>query len=326
VTSDQRISFADRVVVITGAGNGLGRTFALEFARREACVVVNDLPKGSGERSDAEAVVESIRNGGGIAVASEHSVADPIEAKEIVADALREFGRVDIVVNNAGANHWSAIQDSSVELLQRHFALHVQGSFVVTKAAYENMLQRKQGRVIFMSSSAGVFGRSDGVAYAMAKTALIGMMNTLAIEGRQHGVTANAVLPIATTAISQRSRGEVVTNEEPPPEPEMDPRFIAPLVMYLASDECTSTQGVFSAALGRYARVFTGIGEGWRAETRVPPTIEEIAANWEQVSENKGLTFPSSVFEEVESIGPTAWKVFDPKGRESSAKEKPSQS
>ena len=294
------LSFAGRVAIVTGAGHGLGRAYALELARRGASVVVNDIAVRVDGRTASRAVVDAIHGLGGTAVASEHSVADPEQAEAIVAAARSEFGRVDIVINNAGANHHTPFEQTDVALLQHHFALHVQGAYVITKAAYADMAPRGHGRIVFVSSATGMFGRPGGVAYGTAKAGLIGLMNAVSLEGEEHGILANAVLPIAETNISERSRGEEVAYDpELSGEPRQDPRFVVPLVCYLASDACTSTHGIYSSVLGRYARVYVAVAAGWHPERDVPPSLEELATHWADVNRPTGFTFPASTSDEV---------------------------
>ena len=305
------ISFADEVVVITGAGNGLGRGFALELARRGAKVVVNDNGRNEAGISFADLVVDEIRKQGGAAIANNNSITDAEGAVGIVEAALDAFGRIDAVINNAGNNHRSRFEDTDLDLLEDMLWVNVKGHYLLTQRAYPHMAQQGYGRIVFVSSASGLFGRPHGVGYATSKCAVLGMMNVIALEGEDKGVLANVLLPDARrTAILTRTqeRGDLARpahlDEEPPPRSEVS--FVVPMAVYLASKACSSTHGIYSARLGRYARVFIGPGQGWLAEggpgRTAAPSTEDIADHWGQICDPDVLEFPETYLAEGETI------------------------
>ncbi len=302
------ISFEGKVAVVTGAGNGIGRAHALELARRGAQVVVNDIAVRHDGRSAAQAVVDAIVSEGHDAIADTHSVSDPVEARQVVERAIDAYGRVDALINNAGTNHFTHFEDVSVELFQEQFAVHLLGSFVTAQAAYVDMMRRGEGRIVFTSSGSGMFGRADGAGYGSAKAGLLGLMNIVSIEGAKHGILANAVLPVAETSISPRSRGEDVDDDPATRgDPDRDPSYVTPLVLYLASTECTTTHGIYSAISGRYARAYAAVARGWRAGDGVKPSVEDVAAHWEQIEDPSDLVFPGTIGEELELAMGAEW-------------------
>jgi NAD(P)-dependent dehydrogenase (short-subunit alcohol dehydrogenase family) len=302
-TGNGTISFEGQTVVVTGAGNGLGRGFALELARRGAQVLVNDNGRDEAGQWFADLVAQEIQAQGGTAIANHDSVSDATGAAGIAESALDHFASIDAVINNAGNNHLSRFEDTDLDLLDDMLWVNLKGHYLLTQRIYAHMAQRGYGRIVFVSSASGLFGREFGVGYATAKAALIGMMNVVALEGESQGVLANTLVPDARrTAILSRTqkRGEVerpaYLNDEPPPRSAVS--FVVPLAVYLASKGCASTQGMYSARLGRYARVFIGPGQGWLAEggpdRSTPPTAEDIAERWEQICDPSVLEFPET--------------------------------
>ena len=197
--------FADKVVVITGAGGGIGREHALEFARRGAHVVVNDLGanvRGEGSGFAADKVVEDIRAAGGSAVADYHSVSDPTQAAAIVQRAVAEFGGVDIVLNNAGILRNRTFKNTSVEDFQEVVQVHLLGSAYVSHAAWPIMYEQNYGRIILTTSVSGIFGQFGQSAYGAAKMGMLGLMNVLTLEGRNRGIRVNCLSPGADTRMT----------------------------------------------------------------------------------------------------------------------------
>lgn len=303
------ISFEGRVAIVTGAGGGLGRTYAMEIARRGGAVVVNDLGgtfdgKGS-SHSMADRVVEEIRGAGGKAVAGYESVASRAGGEAIVQTAVTAFGRVDVVINNAGHLRNAPFEDIDDSILDSIIEVHLKGAFYVTQPAYRLMKQQKYGRVVFASSAAGMLGNPEQAAYGAAKAGLVGLMNVLSLEGEKHGVLCNALLPTATSRMAaamspaqmkeiERNMGAIahlIGNSH-------DPSFVTPLVVYLASEQCKSTHAIYSATWGRYARAFLGYCEGWAASREVAPEAEDIAAHWAQVTSPGRYCIPANLEDE----------------------------
>jgi len=311
-----KIDFTHRVAVVTGAGGGLGRDYALQLAARGAAVVVNDLgatTTGSGQdKAPAEAVVRSIVDSGGWATASYDSVATRAGAEAIVAAAMDHFGRIDVVVNNAGNQRNGRIEQLSDEDFDEVLAVHLNGAFYVSQAAYKQMIKQRYGRLIFTSSASGVFGNYIRANYAAAKAGLIGLMHSFALEGAYAGVLANALLPTAASRLGQAPAHAILPEWEAF-QPEKVPgierigakiraEYVTPLVLYLASERCTSSHGMWSATGGRYARAFVGVTRGWLGPSGRPPTPEEIAANLAQIEDRGGFTEPHTVAAELADV------------------------
>jgi NAD(P)-dependent dehydrogenase (short-subunit alcohol dehydrogenase family) len=301
------IDFADQVAIVTGAGRGLGRLYALEIARRGGAVVVNDLGgtmHGEGaDASVADEVVAEIERAGGVAVASHESVASPEGGAAIVRTALERFGRLDAVVSNAGNFSTAHFEQLTVDQWRRILAVHLDGGFYLSQPAFRAMKSQGHGRFVFISSSAGMFGMPQEAHYAAAKAGLFGLTNVIALEGAPHGILANTVLPTGYTRMAGLTR----LDQEEPPEASgflkaIDPRLVVPLVVFLASRACEFTHHAYSACAGRYARVFVGLGEGWLAEPGSEPTADDVAAHLGAVSALEPFSVPASIFDEVMGI------------------------
>jgi NAD(P)-dependent dehydrogenase (short-subunit alcohol dehydrogenase family) len=275
------LRFDDRVAIVTGAGHGLGRSHALLLAERGAKVVVNDLGgalDGTGASAGPAAeVVELIREKGGQAVVSADDVSTPEGAEAVVRAAADTFGRIDIVVNNAGILRDRSFGKMTVEDFDSVLAVHVRGSYLVSRAAYPYMKEAGYGRVVNTSSPAGLFGNFGQANYATAKMGLVGLTKTLGIEGARNGVKANAIAPIAWTRMTSSLLPD-----------EFESRFtaerVSALVAYLVHDSCEVSGEVFSVGGGRVARVFVAEGPGWRSDDLTP---EDLAANWSTVMEEQ---------------------------------------
>jgi NAD(P)-dependent dehydrogenase (short-subunit alcohol dehydrogenase family) len=298
------IDFSGQVAIVTGAGRGLGRLYALDLARRGAAVVVNDLGGGmSGDGADpgvADEVVAEIERAGGVAVASHESVASPAGGQAIVDAAIDRFGRLDAVVSNAGIFQTLPFEELSAEDWRRMLSVHLDGGFHVSQPAFRVMKAQRYGRFVFVSSSAGVFGQPLTAHYAAAKAGLLGLANVVAIEGAEHGILANTVLPFGYS----RMVSETV------PDPErllaesaflraIQPELVVPMVVFLASRACDVTHHGYSVGAGRYARAFAGLADGWLAERGTNPTAEDVAAHLAEVSATDPFAIPSSIFDEV---------------------------
>ncbi|MEU7916406.1 SDR family oxidoreductase [Microbispora bryophytorum] len=271
------LRFDGRVAIVTGAGHGLGRSHALLLGRRGAKVVVNDLGgalDGTGASSGPAAeVAELIVKNGGEAVASTDDVATPEGAEAIVRTALDTFGRVDVVVNNAGILRDRSFGKMTVEEFDAVIAVHVRGSFLVSRAAFPHMKEQAYGRIVNTSSPAGLFGNFGQANYSTAKMGLVGLTKTLGIEGARANIKANAIAPVAWTRMT-----ETLLPAEF--ESRFAPERVSPLVAYLAHESCETSGEVFSVGAGRIARVFVAEGPGWRTDDL---TAEAIRDNWESV-------------------------------------------
>ena len=301
------ISFEGQTVIVSGAGRGLGRLYALDLARRGASVIVNDVGSAmSGEGADqriADQVVEQIGRGGGTAVASYASVDTPAGGLEIVDTALAAFGRVDAVVSNAGIFHTVPFDDLAVDDWRRMLQVHLDGAFHLSQPAYRQMKEQGYGRFVFIASSAGLFGQPNSAHYAAAKAGTVGLANVIAIEGEPHGILANCVLPFGYSRMVFETVGD---RDDLEPDPgflhAIEPELVVPMVSYLASRSCELTHHSFSACAGRFARVFVGLGEGWLADPGSAPTAEDIAAHLADAAADKPYIIPASIFDEVTQV------------------------
>jgi NAD(P)-dependent dehydrogenase (short-subunit alcohol dehydrogenase family) len=267
--------------VVTGAGGGLGRAYALELARRGARVVVNDLGgsrDGIGQSTSlADNVVDEITAAGGTAVANYDTVATLKGGQDIVQTALDTFGRIDILINNAGILRDKSFAKMTPELWQGVLDVHLQGAFNVTQPAFKAMRQHGYGRIVMTSSAAGLFGNFGQSNYAAAKLGIVGLMNTLKLEGEKYNIKVNTVAPLATTRL---------TEDVLPPDlmEKLDPELVTPLVLYLCSENCPVSGGIFNAGMGFFSRAAMVSGPGARLGDpgEIPPP-EEIAVNWEKI-------------------------------------------
>ena len=300
------IDFTGQVAIVTGAGRGLGRLYALDLARRGAAVVVNDVGgsmRGDGaDASVAGAVVEEIERAGGTAVASHHSVDSPEGGEAIVRTALERFGRLDAVVSNAGIFGSVPFDELSPADWRRMLGVHLDGGFYLSQPAFRAMKAQGYGRFVFIASSAGLFGQPLEAHYAAAKAGLMGLCNVVAIEGAAHGILANTVLPFGYS----RMVTETVAAVDDPKRLEtsgflkaIQPELVVPIVTFLASRSCQLSHHNYSACAGRFARVFVGLAEGWVAKPDGAPTAEDIAAHLADVTSTERYTVPTSIVDEV---------------------------
>ncbi|CAN7622416.1 SDR family NAD(P)-dependent oxidoreductase [Phenylobacterium sp. LjRoot225] len=276
------LRFDDRVAVITGAGRGLGRAYALLLASRGAKVVVNDLGVGlQGEGADAgpaEAVVQEIKAAGGEAVACTDSVTTPEGGQAIIDTAIKHFGKIDILVHNAGNVRRGSLKELSYADFENVLDVHLRGGFHVVRPAFPLMCQAGYGRIVLTSSINGLYGNPNVVNYSVAKAGLIGLSNVAAIEGAAEGVKSNIIIPAAVTRMSEG----VDTSAFPP----MDPDLVAPAVGWLAHESCSVTGEMLISVAGRVARAYSAETEG---VYRPSWTIEQIA---EQIDAIRNMDQP----------------------------------
>ncbi|MBF0224151.1 MAG: SDR family NAD(P)-dependent oxidoreductase [Desulfobacterales bacterium] len=282
-----QISFDGRVAIVTGAGGGLGKVYAIELAKRGAKVVVNDLggsrDGASGtSASPADKVVEEIKSFGGEAVANYDNVATPEGGENIVKTAIDAFGKVDIVINNAGILRDKTLLKMEPESWNSVIKVHLNGAYNVTKPAFKIMREQGYGRIIMTTSAAGLYGNFGQTNYAAAKMGLVGFMNSLKVEGAKYNIKVNTVAPLAASRL---------TEDIMPPEifDKMKPEFVSPIVLYLCSEECAETGEIFNAGMGYFNRVAVLTGKGTMlGEPNNPPTLEMIHENWDKINSMDG--------------------------------------
>jgi NAD(P)-dependent dehydrogenase (short-subunit alcohol dehydrogenase family) len=292
------IVFDGRVAVVTGAGGGLGKGYALELARRGARVVVNDLGgsvDGSGSsKSAADVVVDEIEEAGGEAVPNYDSVSTREGGEAIIQTALDAFGTVDILVNNAGILRDKSFAKMSMDEVEAVIDVHLKGAFYVSSPAFQVMKEKGYGRFVHTSSASGLFGNFGQANYGAAKAGLVGLSNVLAIEGQKYNILSNAIAPTAKTRMTEELLG---------PFAEMfDSDQVTPLVVYLCSEQNDMTHQVFTVGGGRYARVFIGTNKGWFAGQGEVPSVEDLADNLDEVMDVSEYEIPMNINEELNLI------------------------
>jgi NAD(P)-dependent dehydrogenase (short-subunit alcohol dehydrogenase family) len=264
------LDFTGRVAVVSGAGAGLGRCHALLLAERGASVVVNDA-----SRSRAEDVVAEISAAGGTATADGTDVSSAAGGEAIVRTAIDTYGRLDVLVNNAGIIRDRSFHNLSDDELNAVLAVHVGGAFNLTRPAWRAMREAGYGKVLFTTSAAGIWGNFGQSNYAAAKAALIGLSNTLAIEGARNGISANVIAPIAATSMTEGLLGKLTDAA--------DPALVSPLVAWLCHESCDVSGHVYSVGGGRVARVVTTLTPGFTSRDE-PLTPELLRDHWETIS------------------------------------------
>ena len=275
------MSFEGKVAVVTGAGGGLGRCHALEFAKRGASVVVNDLGgsvDGAGSGDMADAVVDEIKAAGGTAVANKDSVADPDSAKSIIDTAIEQFGTIDILVNNAGILRDKSFKNMTMADWDIVLQVHLDGTAYVTHAAWPIMYEKNYGRIVFTSSGSGIFGNFGQSNYGAAKMGMLGLMNVLALEGASHNIHVNCLGPGAATRMTNTVPGRDDNVAEPPAD--RAPILVSPAVLFMCSDDAPNG-AVIHAAGGRYFRSQIYVNES--VELGIDATYEDLEAEGEKL-------------------------------------------
>jgi len=292
------ISFQDRVAIVTGAGGGLGKTYALEFARRGAMVVVNDLGGATdgtgGGSTPADDVVKLITEAGGKAVANHDSVATPEGGEAIVQTAIENFGKVDVVINNAGIlrdKTFAKLEPADLEIV---IDVHLKGAFFVSQPAFRVMKEQGYGRFVFTASGAGIFGNFGQSNYGAAKMGLVGLSNVLAVEGAKYNIRSNVIAPIARTRLTEDLLGPLAEA--------LDPECVTPLVTYLASEACEQTHEIYDVGGGRFARIFVGLCEGKTFGKAARPSAEEIRDGIGEIHDTDGYSIPTSIAGEMQAV------------------------
>ncbi|HEY1279276.1 MAG TPA: SDR family oxidoreductase [Acidimicrobiales bacterium] len=287
------LGFDGRVAIITGAGGGLGRSHALDLAKRGALVVVNDLGgsvdgTGSGTTA-AQAVVDEIKEAGGEAVANYDSVATPEGGEAIVQAAVDAFGKVDIVINNAGILRDKAFHNMEPDLMNPVLDVHLKGAFYVTRPAWVKMREQGYGRVVNTSSGAGIFGNFGQTNYGAAKMGLVGLTRVLAVEGAKSNIKVNAIAPVAHTRMTEDILGPIAER--------LAPEWVTPIVTWLAHEDCPVTGEVFSVGGGRVAKVFIGVTPGYANTESLSP--EDVRDHFDQIRSEDGYAVPANLNEEL---------------------------
>ena len=282
------LRFEDKVVIVTGAGNGLGRSHALEFGRRGAKVIVNDLGGSAfGDGSDkaaADVVVDEIKAAGGEAAANYDSVED---GDKIVQTAMDNFGRIDVVINNAGILRDKSFQKMTDEDWDLIYRVHVKGSYAVTHAAWPHMREQQYGRIIMTASAAGIYGNFGQANYSMAKLGLHGLAQTLAHEGKKRNIIVNSIAPIAASRLTETVMPpEVLKN--------LKPEYVTPLVAFLCHESNTDTGGLYEVGAGWIGKLRweRSAGVGLKLDN---VNAESISDSWAQICDfSEGATNPVS--------------------------------
>lgn len=292
----QDISLQGQVAIVTGAGGGLGRSYALALADAGAAVLVNDtggaLDGQGGERGAAQSVVDEIVSRGGRAVANTDSVASPDGGEAIVSQAIAELGGVDIVVNNAGILRDRSMGKIDWDDFQSVHDVHLRGSAHVSQPAFRHMREQRHGRFIFIGSSAGTFGNFGQAAYGSAKGGIMSLSGIVAIEGERHGILSNVVCPIARTRMTDSMLDDAL---------DLDPDHVSPLIVYLASRGNTETHQVFSAGGGRFSRVFVGLTDGWFTDS-ARTTANDIAEHMCDILSTEQFSVPANAADEITAL------------------------
>jgi NAD(P)-dependent dehydrogenase (short-subunit alcohol dehydrogenase family) len=290
------LGFDGKVAIITGAGGGLGRQHALLLASRGAQIVVNDLGGSvsgeGGSEGPAQTTAKEIEGLGGVAVADTNSVATPEGGEAIVQTALDNFGRVDIVINNAGILRDKTFQNMTPDLLNPVLDVHLKGAFNVTRPAWAKMREQNYGRVLNTSSNAGILGNFGQTNYGAAKMGLVGFTRVLAAEGAKHNIKANAIAPVAKTRMTEEILGANMADK-------LDPGLVSPIAAWLVHEDCPVTGEIYSAAGGRIARMFIGLTPGYYNPKL---TLEDVRDHFDEIRSEDGYIVPAGINDEFAQL------------------------
>ncbi len=289
------LSFENRVAVITGSGGGLGREHALLLASRGAQIVVNDLggavDGSGGDLGPAAKTAQEINDLGGVAVADGNSVSTMEGGAGIIKTAVDAFGRVDIVINNAGILRDKSFHNMDEAMIDAVLAVHLKGAFNVTKAAWPIMREQSYGRIVNTSSNSGILGNFGQANYGAAKMGLVGLTRVLAAEGAKANIKVNALAPIARTRMTEELLGGLAEK--------LDPKLVSPIVAWLVHEDCPVTGEIYSAAGGRIARFFIGLTEGYYNPEL---TLEDVRDHFGEIRNEEGYIVPAGPGDELKAL------------------------
>lgn len=289
------LSFENRVAVITGAGGGLGREHALLLASRGAQIVINDLggavDGSGGDLGPAAKTTKEINDLGGVAVADGNSVSTMEGGAGIIKTAMEAFGRVDIVINNAGILRDKSFHNMDEAMIDAVLTVHLKGAFNVTKAAWPVMREQSYGRIVNTSSNSGILGNFGQANYGAAKMGLVGLTRVLAAEGAKANIKVNALAPIARTRMTEELLGALADK--------LDPKLVSPIVAWLVHEDCPVTGEIYSAAGGRIARMFIGLTDGYYNPEL---SLEDVRDHFEQIRSEEGYIVPAGPGDELKAL------------------------
>ena len=275
-----------QVALVTGASRGLGRAIAQRFAAEGARVIVADL-----KEQWAQVVSKEIEHGGGEAMAFGADLSSREAVAALIQAAQTRFGRIDIVVNNAGIIRYSGLPEVDLDNLEAHLAVHLLGSFNTTRAAWPHFADQGYGRVV-LTTSTGLLGLENNLSYATAKAGLIGLARSAKLAGEKHGIKVNLIAPAAQTRMAG---GEAPKGARPEPgQPNMPSEAVAPMVAFLAHENCPVSGEIYVAGADRFSRLFLAATEGY-VHAAGSPTIEDVAAHWDEINDETGYTVPADL-------------------------------
>ncbi len=282
------MDLSGKVAIVTGSGRGLGLAYASELARAGAAVVVNDV-----DEDPAKEVVDAIVSAGGAAVLNADNTVDPAAADRLIGQAVSEFGKLDVLVNNAGITRDKTFHNMTAELVDPVLDVHLRGAFWVTRPAWVKMREQGYGRVINTSSNSGILGNFGQSNYGAAKMGLVGFTRVLAQEGAKYNIKANAIAPVARTRMTEDLLGPLVEK--------IDPGLVSPVVAYLVSEDVPVTGEVYSVGGGRVSRIFIAEAPGFFKKDL---TVEDVRDNFDQIRSEADYLIPTSANMEIAMLLP----------------------